>query len=191
MESNYFESQEFINQDYALNPLETGEYENCVFNSCNFFAANLSGIRFIDCTFKSSNLSLAKVEGTSFQSVHFDGCKMMGVSFRNCDKFALSLDFTNSVLDDTSFYKLKLKRIRFEECRINNSDFGEVDLTEAKFINCDLKGAIFDQSILTKADFSKAYNYLIDPENNVMKGAKFSKWGLSGLLTKYGIIVED
>ena len=48
---------------------------------------------------------------------------------------------------------------------------------------------MFDQTILIKADLSSAKNFNIDPEMNRIKGAKFSKEGLAGLLKKYDIKV--
>ena len=41
--------------------------------------------------------------------------------------------------------------------------------------------------ILEKADFSTAYNYVIDPELNTIRKAKFSIAGITGLLHKYDI----
>ena len=74
---------------------------------------------------------------------------------------------------------------------LSEVDFTECDLSEAKFINCDLTGAKFEQTILEKADFSTAYNFAIDPEINQMKKAKFSSFGLPGLLVKYGLEIKD
>ena len=58
----------------------------------------------------------------------------------------------------------------------------ETDLTSATFDNCDLTQAVFDNTILEKADFRTSFNYSIDTEINRIKKAKFSIWGISGLL---------
>ncbi|WP_419802798.1 hypothetical protein [Mucilaginibacter sp.] len=42
-----------------------------------------------------------------------------------------------------------------------------------------------------EADFSSAYNFSIDPENNRIKKAKFSVAGLPGLLEKFGLKIVD
>ena len=60
----------------------------------------------------------------------------------------------------------------------------------AIFDNCDLARAAFVHSNLEKADLRTARNYTFDPELNRMKGAKFSHFGVSGLLTKYDISME-
>lgn len=50
----------------------------------------------------------------------------------------------------------------------------------------------FDNTILEKVDLSSSSNYIIDPEKNRIKKAKFSLLGISGLLRKYDIeILEE
>jgi len=53
-----------------------------------------------------------------------------------------------------------------------------------------LKGVIFDQTNLEQADFKASFSFIIDPENNRMKKARFSTSELAGLLGKYDILVE-
>lgn len=69
-------------------------------------------------------------------------------------------------------------------------DFTEADISEAVFDFCDLERAVFDNSNLEKSDFRTAYNYTINPLNNRMKKARFSRDGLEGLLVGFDIIVE-
>ena len=45
----------------------------------------------------------------------------------------------------------------------------------------------FSQTILKNADLSTSYNFIIDPDSNNIKNAKFSVHGLAGLLAKYDI----
>ncbi|OQA01530.1 MAG: hypothetical protein BWY70_00347 [Bacteroidetes bacterium ADurb.Bin408] len=44
---------------------------------------------------------------------------------------------------------------------------------------------------LEKADLRTAFNYIIDPELNHIKKARFSLRGISGLLAKYNIDIEE
>lgn len=69
-------------------------------------------------------------------------------------------------------------------------DFTESDLNTAKFDNCNLGLSIFKNTILEKADFRTSYNYSIDPESCKIKGAKFARLGLAGLLDKYNLTIE-
>ncbi len=73
---------------------------------------------------------------------------------------------------------------------MQETDFAEADLTNAIFDTCNLEQANFDRTTLEKADFRSSYNYTIDPEINRVKKAKFSVFGISGLLTKYDIEIE-
>lgn len=170
--------------------LAKGEYENCIFNSCNFSDQDFSHYKFIDCTFNSCNLSLAKLNNTAFREVKFKDCKMLGLRFDTCYEFGLSFSFEGCQLNHSSFYKTKIKNTFFKNSQIQETDFAEADLTGATFDNCNLLQAIFDHTILEKYGLRTSYNYSIDPETNRIKKAKFSISGVSGLLGKYDIVIE-
>ena len=78
----------------------------------------------------------------------------------------------------------------FKQVSLVEVDFTEADVSESVFDDCNLQGAIFEQSILEKADFRTAYNYIINPQLNSLKGAKFKLYGLPGLLAAHKIIIE-
>ena len=100
------------------------------------------------------------------------------------------MNFEGCFMNLSSFYQLKLKGKSFNNCSLQEVDFTEADLSGSLFYNCDLKRAIFDRTILLKSDLKSATNYSIDPENNRIKGAQFSKDGLIGLLEKYAIKID-
>jgi uncharacterized protein YjbI with pentapeptide repeats len=102
----------------------------------------------------------------------------------------LSLYFQNCHLKLSVFSKLALKKTTFNNCNVQETDFSETDLREAVFNNCDFQGAIFRHTNLEKADLQSSYSYSIDPENNRLRKARFSRQGIIGLLDKYGIIVD-
>lgn len=52
-----------------------------------------------------------------------------------------------------------------------------------------MEGSRFGGTNLELADFRSAWGFAFDPDENRMKGAKFSKEGLAGLLAKYAIKV--
>lgn len=83
-----------------------------------------------------------------------------------------------------------MKKTIFRNCQLHEVDFTECDLTAAIFDNCDFTGAAFDDTILEKADFTSAYNYIIDPDKNKIKKAKFSYSGIIGLLAKHDIEIN-
>jgi len=185
--------QEIYTQDNTFDRNDTpikGEYENCIFNNCNFADKDLSEFKFIDCTFNGCNFSLTKLNKTVFRDVKFKDCKMLGLRFDTCSEFGLSFSFDSCQLNHSSFYKTKIKKIVFKNSQLQETDFVETDLTSAIFDNCNLQQATFDNTILEKADLRTSYNYSIDPEINRIKKAKFSIAGISGLLAKYDIDIE-
>lgn len=99
--------------------------------------------------------------------------------------------FSNCNFADNDLSEFKIKKTVFKNSQLQETDFTETDLTSAVFDNCDLVRAIFDHTILEKADFRSSYNYSIDPETNRIKKARFSVLGISGLLDRYNIDIEN
>ncbi|MDA0194577.1 MAG: pentapeptide repeat-containing protein [Bacteroidetes bacterium] len=190
MSDLYIEGQVFDRDDFSKRGLEQGEYENCSFNDCILSNADLKGSNFIACEFKNCDLSTAKIINTAFREIKFKNCKMLGLHFNTCNPFLFSAEYESCQLNLSSFYKCSLKNTIFEKCSLNEVDFAESDLTSSTFNNCDLIGATFEHTILEKADFRMAYNFLINPETNRIKKAKFSMAGVAGLLSKYDIEIE-
>ena len=67
MQETYTQNKTFDRIDFSQNPLIKGEYENCIFNSCNFADSNLDGFKLIECEFNGCNLSLVRLSKTAFQ----------------------------------------------------------------------------------------------------------------------------
>lgn len=171
--------------------LKKGEYEACVFENCTLNGFNLEYYDFMDCEFVDCDLSGALITRVSFKNVQFYGCKLMGLQFDTANPFLLEVHFKNCQLQMSNFYLLKLARTRFVNCQMEQVDFAEADLTAASFKDCNLAGAIFDNTQLAQADFSTALNFNINPGINKLKGAKFSKEGLLGLVGGLGIEIVD
>lgn len=181
----YIEDQTFKGID--VETLRKAEYEYCTFINCDFGNYNLSGFKFIECDFDGCNFSNANLVDTAFKQVTFTECKMLGLLFDKCDLFNLEMKFENTMLSHSSFYKLNLKRTVFNTCNLTAVDFSEANLSDAYFDGSDLSGAIFQNSNLQGADFRGAENFTIHPEENTIKGSKFLKSNLEGLLRHYKI----
>ncbi len=187
----FTQDQIFDKLDFTQEPLTKGEYENCKFTNCNFEETNLNDIKFMDCNFQDCNWSLVQLNGTVLREVKFKDCKMLGLQFESCNDFGLSFSFENCQLNHSTFFQMNIKKTIFRNCQLREIDFSESNLSNVIFDNCDLAQAIFINTVLDKADFRTAYNYSIDPESNRLKKAKFSILGISGLLDKYDLIIEN
>lgn len=187
--ANLIEEVTFEKEDYSIESLERGDYELCTFINCNFANSDLSNIRFIDCEFHDCNLSAVKLGGTGLQDVRFNNCKMLGLHFDECSDFLFQVAFDNCMLNHSSFFKKKLVKTRFSQCKLQEVDFTDCNLSSADFDQSDIIGATFTNCTLAKADFRTALNLSIDPERNRMKGAQFSQQNVVGLLNKYQIKV--
>lgn len=183
------EHKEFSGVNFSKDPL-TGDFEGCTFIDSNFQSADLSHVTFSECRFVNCNFSSVTVMQTAFRGVYFINCKMVGVRFDYCNSFILSLSFDGCQLNLSSFHGLEMQKTVFKECRLQEVDFSETDLQSSIFTSCDFAGATFGNTRLEKADLSSSHNFSIDPEENKIKGAKFSQFNLLGLLDKYEIVVE-
>ena len=182
--------EKFDSVDFSKYSLD-GEYDNCIFESCNFSNLDLSEISFIECRFVECNFTLAKLTKTGFKDVRFDSCKMLGLQFTDLKPFLLEMDFKNCHLEESSFYKLDLKGLSMNSCNLRGADFSEANLEKSSIIACDLSECTFERTNLSFANLSDSYNFQIDPEQNTIRGATFNADQLCGLLTKYNLQIKN
>jgi fluoroquinolone resistance protein len=180
----------FTRKDFTKVPLPLGEYDSCIFSSCNFTGSDLSGIRLIDCTFESCDLSLVRLTGTILNAVRFTGCKMLGLLFETCNQNGFSPVFENCNLSHSSFSRTSMKKAEMNNLILHETDLTGCDLSGARFENCDFAGAVFDRTNLENSDFRSSLNYTINPEKNRIRRARFSLTGLPGLLAAYNIEID-
>lgn len=188
---NYFPADQVLSGLDAARLLALGrEFEQFHFINCELSEANLAGLRFEDCLFERSNLTTARLGGAALQNVAFADCKLLGVAFGACQDMLFGVHFDDCQLRYASFGGKKLAGTRFSHCSLAETDFTNADLTGAVFAGCDLSGTVFHDTQLTGADFTTATGFSLDPEANNLRGARFALAGLSGLLDKYGLLIE-
>ena len=90
------------------------------------------------------------------------------------------IDAYEETYDSSSAWE-ELKGARFEACSFRNVNFAGVDLLQA----------VFERTNLKKADFRTAEQWTIDPAVNQVKGARFQKEELKGLLQQWGLDLRD
>jgi fluoroquinolone resistance protein len=190
MTDNFFENLVFEGNNFSNQLPQRGEYANCRFLQADFTSADLSFFEFSDCVFDHCNLSLVKCNKTAFSQVSFLHCKMLGINFEYCNEFMFTVTFDTCTLNFSSFFKRSIQKTVFKGSSLLEVDFTEADLTGADLSLCELAGAKFEHSNLEKADLRFATNYIINPEINRLKKAKFSPDGLHGLLGQYDLDIS-
>lgn len=190
MGPDYFDAQHFTGLKQFPAAQEEAVFSSCLFRECHLQGADLTSYSFEDCTFEDCDLSLVNVKGTAFKQVGFKRCKMEGIRFFDCCRTVLSMRFESCNLAYCSFAQMPLRRTEFVDCSLREAVFVKTDLAGSSFTRCDLARAVFLHSNLEKTDFTTAYNFAFDPDANRLRKAKFSVYGLPGLLGKYDIETE-
>lgn len=190
MEKRYYEDKVFEKHTFTSEGLKQGVFENCSFLNCDFQNIQILSAVFSDCRFSGCNFSMTKLPDTQLGNVSFENSKLMGLSFKDCSTFIFEVNFKKCILDYASFDNRKMKKTKFEQCSLKGVDFTGADLSESAFLRCDLSEAIFHATNLKKADLSSSYSYIIHPDENYIKNARFSLDGLPGLLVKHNIIIS-
>jgi len=188
-------SQRFDGEDYSGQVVSAKEFEDCTFTECDFSNVTFEKCDFIDCHFIKCNLSVVKLGYSKFSSVEFHECKVIGIdwtkaSWPNLTIFS-QVKFYKSLLNDSSFYGLDLEELVLEDCKAHDVDFRETNVKEANFSGTDFLYSLFGNTNLQRANFSDATNYAIDVTNNVIRGAKFSRFEAVCLLESLEIELVD
>ena len=183
----YYKDRTFEQEIFIEDPLPPGEYENCHFSSCIFSNSSLAHSQFTDCTFDSCDLSMVNIQDSAFRNVNFRSCKMLGLQFDACNPFLFEAHFEDCILNMANFFEMNLTSSSFKGCSLIEVDFSAADMSGLGLENCECSGATFDQTNLQKADLTSAISFIIDPTKNRVRGAKFAKERLEGLVQSFNI----
>lgn len=171
-------NQHFKDIDLVGHKIESTEFDNCVFTSCNFSEVEFIKCKFTECSFKACNLSNMKVDRCSFFDIIFEECKLIGVNWTQATwpsiKLSCPFKFYQCILNDSSFLGLSLREIVMIECKAHDVDFREADCLDADFTYTDFTNSLFNKTNLYHADFSESTNYNINVLLNEIKKAKFT-----------------
>ena len=189
------EEAEFKNQDYTGAQFSFKEIDEVTFTRCNFANAVFNECQFRNCRFVHCDLSRVQMRHSRFEDVQFENCQMVGINWTEASwqkgGFFRLIDFDDCTLNYSTFFGLKLPKMKMLKCMAREVDFGEADLSESVFTDTDFSGAIFMRTNLTKADLSGARNYLINPQHNTLKKTKFALPEALNLLHGLDIILTD
>ncbi|WP_323981257.1 pentapeptide repeat-containing protein [Aeromonas media] len=170
-------------------------FEECEFVNCSFNGAHFHRCKFVDCTFRNSDLSNLRVDSSRFLAVLYDECKIIGVDWTKAEwsRFVVpgQLIFKKSILNDSSFFGLKLPGMIMEKCKVWAADFRGGDFSKSDFSYSDFTESMFGNTNLNGADFRESMNYGIDIRDNHLKGTKFTRLEAIHLLEGFGFELFD
>lgn len=188
-------AEKFVGAIFSGSELRGRRFEDCEFDNCDFKDLLIQDCIFIDCRFTSCNLSFVKLDGSEFINVEFYTCKLLGVNWANACWQGLmtgaGLSFKQSIINSSSFFALTVPGIKIIECKAQDVDFREANLNSANFTGTDLGNSLFIHTNLSDADFSDATDYSLDPRNNELKKARFSRFEALNLLASMDIELID
>jgi uncharacterized protein YjbI with pentapeptide repeats len=174
-----FTDQVFFTLQLDNTQTNASEFFDCVFKECSFVESVFHKCRFINCTFQGCDLSLLQIPESIFSGTTFENTKCVGINWAQAawpetGQLGNPIRFKKCALNHSTFIGLSLVDIQIADSIAVDVDFREADLSQADFSGTDFSESLFNQTNLSKADLSRARNYLIDPANNKLKGARFS-----------------
>lgn len=190
MDQTLHQDKTFEKISFSQKEIRNREFEKCTFRQCDLSDSSFINTRFTDCIFAGCNLSMLKLQRSTLNHVTFRDSKVMGVNFSDCEDSMFSVRFEGCMADYASFMNKKMPKTSFIQTSLKDVNFSNAVLTQAVFDRSDLHGALFSRTQLTEADFRTALNYVLDPELNTIRKAKFSAYGLAGLLVKHNLYIE-
>jgi uncharacterized protein YjbI with pentapeptide repeats len=166
------------------------EFIKCKFTHCDFSNITFEDCEFENCEFENCNLASLKVKYSRFSDVTFKSCKMIGIAWDEAS-MPFSITCVDSNISYSSFYGMKLKKMKIHKCISHDVNYSEADLQSSKFNYTDLKNSVFQNTNLEKVDFQHAYNYNgIDLNSKKIKKAIFTMPEALVLLNNFDIILK-
>ena len=166
--------------DSEWGDLRDARFEACVFEGVDWSGKDLRGARFEECTFVACDLSNMRTLGLGLQDVTFRESKLVGFDFASCNALGFRVHMEDCIADAVNGEATDFRNVTWKGGRAHGADF----------TGANLEGLAFDCVDLTGADFRTATGWRIRPDENRMRGAKFRRDGLEGLLSAYDLDLE-
>lgn len=166
-------------------------FEECTFSQCDFADAVFEGCIFAHSQFTDCNFSNAKFSGSRLDTARFLRCKLIGIDWATAvTKWGLKLTFIRSDLSYSSFVGIDVSGSIMNRCKLHEVEFTDLVAKKCKFRRSDFLRATFHKCHFKESDFRKARNYIFNPAENIVAGAKFSYPEVMELLNVFGMIIE-
>jgi uncharacterized protein YjbI with pentapeptide repeats len=105
------------------------------------------------------------------------------LDFASCNTLGLEVRLEKCVADRANFEGMDAKGVAWIGGRACGADFTGANLEGVAFNEVDLTGAMFERTRLEGADFRTATGWRIRPSENRVRGAKFRRDDLEGLVS--------
>ena len=168
--------------DSVWGDLWHARFEACVFEGVDWSGKDLRGARFEECTFVACDLSNMRTLGLGLQDVTFRESKLVGFDFASCNALGFRVHMEDCIADAVNGEATDFRNVTWKGGRAHGADFTGANLEGLAFDGVDLTGALFGQTKLAGADFRTATGWRIRPDENRIRGAKFRRDDLSGLV---------
>ena len=169
-------------REVAWEDLRDARFESCTFEGVDWSGKDVRGARFEDCTFVACDLSNMRTLSLGLQHVTFRGCKLVGFDFSSCNALGFQVHMEDCIVDAANVEATDFRNVTWKGGRAHGADFTGANLEGVVLDGVDLEGALFGQTKLAGADFRTATGWRIRPEENRVKGAKFRRDDLLGLV---------
>jgi fluoroquinolone resistance protein len=182
--------EQAFSRDEMWGDLRDARFDSCTFRGVDWSGKDLRGARFEDCVFHECDWSNARMLGVGLQDVRFEKCKMVGVDFAVCNTLGWKVQVVDCRLDSANFEGMDVRGMTWKGGRAQGADFTGAQADGVDFDGVDLTDAVFERTRLEGANFRTAFGWRIRPEENRIRGAKFRRDDLAGLVAGWNIDLE-
>jgi uncharacterized protein YjbI with pentapeptide repeats len=188
-EKDMYSQETFSKLVLVEETIESKLFDECEFTDCVFIGSKFEKCRLLNCKFEKCDLSNIIPMNSEFRDVKFINCKAIGIDWTRASKIK-ELNFSECLVNYSNFRLLKLPKTGIKKCEVKDVDFIETDLKDSNLADSNFENSIFFKTDLSGVDFTRATNYTIDINNNILKKTRFSLPEVLSLLNNLDIIVE-
>jgi len=165
-------------------------FEECTFDGLDLTGFDLRNTRFEHCTFRKCTLADVRLTGVRLHGVRFEHCTLPNLRWSTLDTLVLDFTLVDCRAPLGDWGEMDLQGIQFKASDLSGGNFFKTDARKTAWTDCRLRDVVFDRTDLREADFRGATDWIIDPAENRLHGARFDANDLTGLVQSLGIQLD-
>ncbi|MCM1042817.1 MAG: pentapeptide repeat-containing protein [Corallococcus sp.] len=167
-------------------------FSYCTFANCKFKETSFRNVTFNECVFENCEFVNSVFKESAMKFCEFVKCTVIGVNWRDLStEYATVIEkLDECLLKFNNFEDITLRKLDFGQSQIVSSTFYKTNIAECNFSKCNLNDTVFTLCDMQKCDFRLSDGFNIDSLSCKLKGAKFSAAGIEGLVKCLEIKVE-